>query len=585
MSSLFVKQIIQAITLSLLATVAGAQQPAPRDRPTTESTKGSVTGTVVGESGQPLVGASVVVRRLNVVSISPRQLSTDNEGNFEARNLDEGLYSVTVSVPAYVMRARNPDTPAPLYRLGDSVRLELIRGGVITGTVTNANSDPVVSVRVRALMVRDANGQEMKGPLPVMSQAATDDRGIYRMFGLSPGTYIVEAGGYGTANTSVITPYDLDGPTYAPSSTRDNATEVIVTSGQESSVDVRYRAEPGHKVSGTVTNLGAFGGSISLWPVDGGRMASTNTLQRPNDRGFAFYGVADGVYDVVAQQSFAVPGSAPNVAFSEGRRITVKGADVTGLELTTKPLASLSGTIAMQPSSAPECAGKRKPSLAETMVTIQRNRNSVESMPIIFQRTAAFAAPDKNGSIEWKNLVSGQHAVIPRFFARYWYLQSITLTTLAAASAKAALSNQKVDAARNWITVKSGDRLTGLTITLAEGAGSVRGRLTVTEGASVPPNLNVILVPAEREKADEVLRYFAVDVGPDRTFSADNLPPGRYWLIAQPRIPRDIPGNNLRLPDAAEVRTKIRIAAEASKNEIELKPCQNLSDYELTVKS
>ena len=99
------------------------------------------------------------------------------------------------------------------------------------------------------------------------------------------------------------------------------------------------------------------------------------------------------------------------------------------------------------------------------MVTIQRNRNTAESVPIIFQRTAAFAAPNKNGSIEWKNLVSGQHAVIPRFFARYWYLQSMTLTTLAASSAKSALSNQKIDVARNWITLKSGDRLAGLTIT------------------------------------------------------------------------------------------------------------------------
>ena len=70
-----------------------------------------MTGTVVGERGQPLVGASVIVRRLNVIGGSARQVSTNNEGNFEARNLDEGLYSVTVSVPAYVMPVRDPDTP------------------------------------------------------------------------------------------------------------------------------------------------------------------------------------------------------------------------------------------------------------------------------------------------------------------------------------------------------------------------------------------------------------------------------------------------------------------------------------------
>ncbi|HSE31082.1 MAG TPA: hypothetical protein VLA93_05865 [Pyrinomonadaceae bacterium] len=35
-------------------------------------------------------------------------------------------------------------------------------------------------------------------------------------------------------------------------------------------------------------------------------------------------------------------------------------------------------------------------------------------------------------------------------------------------------------------------------------------------------------------KADDVLRYFAVDVAPDQTFSADNLPPGRYWVTTTP---------------------------------------------------
>ena len=580
-----VRQLIQLIALLLCTTLTNAQQPATADQAQAEPTTGNVTGTIVGDRGQPLIGASVTVRRLNVMGGAMRQVTTNNEGNFEARNLEVGLYTVTVSAPAYVMQIRDPDTPAPLYRIGDSVRLDLIRGGVITGTVTNATSDPVVSVRVRALMVRDGNGQEMKGPLPAMGVGVTDDRGIYRIFGLVPGTYIVEVGGYNNSMAGVLTPYDLDGPTYAPSSTRDNATEVTVSSGQESSVDVRYRAEPGHTVSGTVKNLGTFGSSISLLPADGGWIAIANTSQGADDRGFAFYGVADGTYDVVAQQRVGAVGAAPDITFSDGQRITVKGADVTGLELVTKPLASLSGTITLQPSTASECAGKRKPSLAEIMVTIQRNRSSAESVPIIFQRTAAFAAPNKNGSMEWKNLVRGQHAVIPRFFARYWYLQSITLTTVGATSAKAALSNQKIDVARNWITVKSGDRLTGLTITLAEGAGSLRGRLAVAEGASAPQNLNVFLVPAEREKADDVLRYFAVDVAADQTFSADNLPPGRYWLTTQPRFPRDKPGSNLRLPDAAEVRTKLRTAAEAHKNEIELKPCQNVSGYQLTIQS
>jgi len=251
--------------------------------------------------------------------------------------------------------------------------------------------------------------------------------------------------------------------------------------------------------------------------------------------------------------------------------------------LITKPAASINGTLAFQPSGIPECKGKRRPVLGEIMVTMQRNRKNVENEPLVFQKASSVAFPEKDGTLVWRN-VSGQYAFLPRFFARYWYLQSITLTTVAAGSAKAALSNQKTDAARNWTTLKPGDRLSGLTIALAEGAASIRGRLNIAEGQNPPANLNVFVVPAEREKADDVLRYFAVDVAGDQSFSADNLPPGRYWLVAQPRLPADTPGSNLRLPDGNENRTKIRAAAELTKNEIELKPCENVTDYKLTIK-
>jgi hypothetical protein len=37
----------------------------------------------------------------------------------------------------------------------------------------------------------------------------------------------------------------------------------------------------------------------------------------------------------------------------------------------------------------------------------------------------------------------------------------------------------------------------------------------------------------------------------------------------------------LREPEAAIARTKLRRTAETQKNEIQLKPCQNLTDYQL----
>ena len=191
----------------------------------------------------------------------------------------------------------------------------------------------------------------------------------------------------------------------------------------------------------------------------------------------------------------------PIFALSEPKRVSVRGADVTGIELITRPLASVSGKIAIESSKAPECQGKRPPLLAETLVRLQRPEKETDkedSLTLRFMSNSA--SPDATGAFQLRNLIPGKYQFEPRFYARYWYLQSITMTTGGA-------KPQKIDAAANWTTVKSGEQVSNLTITLAQGAASIRGRIVVPEGAAVPA-VSVYLVPAEPDKADDVLRYF-----------------------------------------------------------------------------
>ncbi len=66
----------------------------------------------------------------------------------------------------------------------------------------------------------------------------------------------------------------------------------------------------------------------------------------------------------------------------------------------------------------------------------------------------------------------------------------------------------------------------------------------------------------------------------------NNLAPGRYLIVAQPALDSaSSPLTKLRLPDETETRAKLRRDAEASRTEIEFKPCQNVTDYQLTLKS
>ena len=81
--------------------------------------------------------------------------------------------------------------------------------------------------------------------------------------------------------------------------------------------------------------------------------------------------------------------------------------------------------------------------------------------------------------------------------------------------------------------VKPGEKVADVTITLAEGAASIRGKVPLAEGATMAPGTAIFLVPAETEKAADVLRYFITNVWADGTFTLNNLPPGRYWSLLQ----------------------------------------------------
>jgi hypothetical protein len=572
-----------AVLTMAACSFAYGQQPSPSPADEKQDNKtGTISGRVVNEGGQPLPNAAVFVR--GVSSGQGRNTSTAADGSFQVSGLDPAVYSITASVPAYVMPSADPDALPVYYRIGDSARIDLIKGGVITGTVTSASGEPVVSVRVRVFMIRDANGQPPKyGVLP-SNERPTDDRGIYRIYGLRPGTYIVSAGGPGPVfGMSSINPYEGDTPTYAPSAVRANAAEIIVRSGDEASgVDIRYRGEPGHVISGTVSgpNNGSFSVSLSLIS-NGVRQSVSSSYQQAGSRGFALLGIADGDYELVAQAGLAGGDSAA----SEVRRVKIKGADVSGIELVTKPLGSIAGQIALIKSAAPECTGKRRPLFSETLVFIQRNEKKAANDDAGFFRFGPGSAPpDKAGAFVIRNLTPGEYNFDVRFFAKYWYLQLISLPA-APAAGRGPMAGQQIDAARNWTNVKLGDRVTGLKLTLAEGAASFHGNVKPPEGQKVPAKLYVHLVPAEKDKADDVLRFFASRVNNDGTFALGNLPPGRYWALT--RIPTENESqlaSKLHLPDEADARAKLRREAEAAKTEVEFKPCQNITDYTVSLK-
>jgi hypothetical protein len=572
--------------LAMLCTVSmNIAAQAQRDETQTPTTTGTITGRVVTDSGQPLPNASISLRGSQPL-FQPRTTTTDSEGNFQVSGLDPVLYGVAASAPAYVMPARDPDSQPNYYRVGDTVTVSLIKGGVITGLVQSSTGEPVVQIAVKAVMVRDANGQRPKYSAFQM-QRTTDDRGIYRIYGLLPGTYVVSTGGRGVFNAFFYA-YENDAPTYAPSSSRDTAAEIIVRAGEEiGSVDIRYRGEPGHTISGFVSgtpesNLNMPSNVTLLHISNGAPMSSSFSFQPPNSKGFAFYGVGDGEYDLVAQASLG-PGE---TAISEPRRITVKGADITGIELLVKPLGSIGGRVALEKSDAPECKNKRQPLFSETLVVARRSEKDLpQDQPRLLSFFAAQGSPSKAGEFQLRNMAPGPYTLVARFFAKYWYLRSIAREAPAPASAiagKTGTPKRLADLARDGINLRFGERHRDITFTLTEGAASLRGAVKPASGEAVPSKLYVHLIPAEKENLEDVLRFFADEVQADGTFTLNNLPPGRYWIIARVAgVNESQLQTRVRAPGEMPLRAQLRRTAEAAKTEIEFKPCQNVSGYSL----
>ncbi len=129
--------------------------------------------------------------------------------------------------------------------------------------------------------------------------------------------------------------------------------------------------------------------------------------------------------------------------------------------------------------------------------------------------------------------------------------------------------------------LKPGDKRSGVTVIIADGAASLRGKLEVKPGGKFPSRLRVHLVPAETTAAEDVLRYREL-LTTDALFAFTNLAPGKYWLLAK-AVAESESSDRSPSPvawDAAE-RAKLRKEAEAAKNEIELKSCQRVKDHAL----
>lgn len=546
---------------------------------------GTITGRVVDENGEPLPNVPVGVYARG--GRSARSFSADEKGEFRADNLAPAAYSINARLPGYVVEndQQSVDDEPRYFHPGESVTLRLIKGGVITGRVTDAEGKPIVAVGVRAVRTRDERGRRLQsGGYGLLRQ--TDDRGVYRIYGLPPGSYIVVAGGGDQFSGARPSAYDEDVPTYAPSNTRDGATEFVVRSGQETTADISYRGVRGHSVSGEIVGANLpdnYSFPVSLAALsDGQIVASSFVLTFSGNRNFEIKGAPDGEYELRAEL-FDRDGAGGATA---SQRITVRGADVTGVRLTLAPNATINGRIVLERMKDAEgknlCAELPDASPREIIVRARRetkptnDKNAANATN--FMRAAPDAAANAKGEFSL-SLASGNYRLQFALPGAHWFVRSLTRETETKAS------KQTVDFARSAFNVASGEKLSGVRVVVSDGAATVNGQMeTNANGAALKTEtLRVYLIPSEKERETDALRYAATRLRDDGTFAFAHLAPGKYWLLAKPAAApensRASPSSTFALDDAT--RARLRREAESNGAVIELSPCQIVSGVKL----
>jgi len=288
-------------------------------------------------------------------------------------------------------------------------------------------------------------------------------------------------------------------------------------------------------------------------------------------------GVTNGNYEIVAYSY----GNNEIDASSAPQRVTISGADVTGLELRISPLASVSGQVLIE-ASPNSCRNKSKRAMEETMIFARSDDPS--ALAALASSASHFFGSDavvnEKGEFAIPSLRPSRYHFDASLPDENWYTRSITIPAPAAAREPQGSMNLR-DISRAGLEIKSGDKLTGVTVWVAGGAAGLRGKVVAgKEGASLPSRLRVHLAPVDAALANEVLRYAEVLMSNDGSFAFNNLAPGKYWLLARP-VPDDQPVDRPPRPlswDSAE-RAKLRMEAEKKKIEVELKPCQRLKDF------
>jgi protocatechuate 3,4-dioxygenase beta subunit len=502
------------ILAALLTPTLRADAQAPRTQGTAVVT-GRVT---IGEKGAAGVTVALYHLELGPDRSAITSGKTDAEGNYRLTNVPAGRFNLLAVAPAYVGPGEGPFSAGRVVNVAEGEAVEkidfaLVRGGVITGRVRDADGSPVIGERVQLNPVgQETSWRGFFTSNPFMYE--TDDRGVYRLYGVAPGKYTISVGesagdgevrfGAGGRGYYARTYYPDTGEASKATVIEINAgaevTNADITVGRKSRSFVatgRVVDESGKPVAGTQVGLGSLvNDSKDMGSVGWGSLTDS-------DGRFHLDGLLPGRYATFVWNEGNSEG------YSEAVKFEVTDADLSGLQIVLRRGATLSGVAVIEGTTDPKILARL--SQLSVAVGVQANGLQVPSFGDVR------VAPD--GSWRATGLRPGKARV---YSASYPPPLNLVLTRV-----------ERDGVPVQEIEITPGANVPGVRVVFEYAGGRIRGQVKIENG---PLPAGTRLGVSARRRGDEPgFGYMSHGTLVDARgqFVIEGLPAGEYELTLE----------------------------------------------------
>ena len=469
----------------------------------------TITGKVtVKGKGAPGVAVVLVLDAEGYQRATRYRAFTDDTGTYRITNVPPGNYRAETAAPGFVAVDEFPnpfDRSTKLLINKDetveNIDFVLVRGGVITGKVTDSDGRPLIEETVSISSMVSNQGYTFSR----QRAARTDDRGVYRIFGIPPGNYKVSAG------TNELSP-SWERPhfrqTFHPNVTdASEATTINVTEGSETTnVDITLKGvDRTYSVRGRIID-GETGRPMANVPygitvyISSGNRSGLSDGSVTNSNGeFKWENLRPGKYAVYVN---SLPDSDLT---AEEAPFEVNDRDVTDLVVKMIKITTVSGVIILDGTDDKSVLAKL--SRIHVSARIEAENNSTTTSGVGIRSDGSF----------W---FTGLPAGVATFGVEGGGFELVRVER-----------NGVVQPA--GITIRNREKIDGIRLIVRYGNASIRGVLKLPNDAPLPANAKLFVSLKRIGEPEQSASNRWAEVDARGQFVAEGLLPGTYDVVAE----------------------------------------------------